>query len=350
MKILNNTAYPPISRCIYYGEISDLRREHILPFGLSGSAVLPRSTCGKCAKITGQTEQTVLRGPMWAVRVYRDLTSRTKHKDAPKTYPLNVIRELNEETVHLTPVNYPILLHFPIFSPPAFLEPQGYTAGICLSGFATVSFGPNPREVAKRLKADFDTHHRISATGELCTNGCEDRLCLRCCRGSAAFHQGGCDCTLSDSRAYGRHWKMGRNDHRARSPSQRATSQDFCNKGSRERIADRRGATLQRFANPELRSNNWRVILNHNKWIPSVAAVAFTPGAAAHGPDDDHLPRPRGPQRRRHPGFRFAKTAAGELFGYRRHDPVSRPRRPGARHAPPRSSGKSRTTPIGWTA
>jgi hypothetical protein len=153
MKILNEKAYRPVGRCIYCGCTDDLRREHILPFGLSGTAVLPQSTCEGCAKITGQTERTVLRGPMWAVRVYRGLKSRRKHKDAPKTYPLTIVKAGNEEIVQLSAEDYPILLHFPIFSPPGLLSPEGYVSGIRLVGVATLTFGPKPEEVARVLGA-----------------------------------------------------------------------------------------------------------------------------------------------------------------------------------------------------
>jgi hypothetical protein len=159
MKILNEKTYRPIGRCIYCGSTDDLRREHILPFGLSGTAVLPQSTCEGCAKVTGKTERTVLRGPMWAVRVYRGLKSRRKHKDAPKTYPITIVKAGNEEIVQLPAEDYPILLHFPIFSPPGLLSPEGYASGIHMVGVATLSFEPKPEEVAKELGA---TEIRVS--------------------------------------------------------------------------------------------------------------------------------------------------------------------------------------------
>jgi hypothetical protein len=90
---------------------------------------------------------------MWAVRVYRKLMSRTKHKDASKTYPLAIIRGGQEEVVDLTVENYPILLHFPIFLPPALLEPEGYTSGIRITGEATISFGSRPEKVLAELGA-----------------------------------------------------------------------------------------------------------------------------------------------------------------------------------------------------
>ena len=100
---------------------------------------------------------------MWAVRVYRDLQSRRKHKDAPKTYPLTVLRGEHEEVLTLPVEEYPILLHFPVFSPPALLEPAGYVSGIRVTGVATVSFGPRPEDVMKRTGV---TTIRVSQTQE----------------------------------------------------------------------------------------------------------------------------------------------------------------------------------------
>jgi hypothetical protein len=88
---------------------------------------------------------------MQAMRAYRGLMSRTKHKDAPKTYPVTVVRNSYEEVVQLPLGDYPILLHFPIFPPPALLNPDGYTSGILVTGTATVGFGPSPEDIAKRL-------------------------------------------------------------------------------------------------------------------------------------------------------------------------------------------------------
>lgn len=151
MKKLNNLKYGPVGHCIYCGSTQDLEKEHILPFGLSGTAVLPDSTCRQCAAISGEVEQAVLRGPMWAVRVYRDLKSRTKHKDAPKGYPLTVVKGGQEINIEVPIADFPILLHFPIFAPPGYLDPSGYKNGIRVSGVATISFGPRPEEIAKKL-------------------------------------------------------------------------------------------------------------------------------------------------------------------------------------------------------
>ena len=153
-KVLNNTSYPPVGRCIYCSATDGLEKEHILPFGLRGTATLPESTCRTCATITGTFEQVVLCGPFWPVRVYRDLKSRTKHRDAPSTRPLTFVRDGKEQTIELKIDDYPTLLHFPLFAPPAYLTlSPDYKSGIIMSGIASVLFGPRPDDVAKSLGA-----------------------------------------------------------------------------------------------------------------------------------------------------------------------------------------------------
>lgn len=154
MKTLDGLRYAPIGLCIYCGSTQDLTKEHILPFGLSGTAILPDSSCRACARVTGATEQKVLRGPMWPIRVYRDLLSRTKHKDAPDCYPLTIVRGGTEVQLEVAIEDLPLLLHFPVFSPPAFLHLDGYTHGIRMIGVNTISFGPKPEDIARKLGAE----------------------------------------------------------------------------------------------------------------------------------------------------------------------------------------------------
>ncbi|MDA2920513.1 hypothetical protein MYX76_13650 [Desulfobacterota bacterium AH_259_B03_O07] len=167
MNSIDNIAYEPIGKCIYCGSSEDLSREHIIPLGLSGTAVLPKSTCQECAKITGQIEQEVLRGPLRAVRLYRELRSRRKHKDAPKAYPLAVFKDGRKQQVNVPIVDYPILLHFPIFEPAAYLNPKGYKRGISLSGVDTISFGPAPEAVAQSLGVDKKGWKDVLTTSEI---------------------------------------------------------------------------------------------------------------------------------------------------------------------------------------
>jgi len=132
MKDFGKVSYKPVGHCIYCGAIENLQREHIIPFGLSGTGVLPKSSCRNCAKITRGVEEDVLRGPMWSVRVFRQLKSRRKHREAPKTEQLTVIKNGKEQVIELPLEEYPILLHFPVFPMPAYLNKAQYINGIRL--------------------------------------------------------------------------------------------------------------------------------------------------------------------------------------------------------------------------
>lgn len=138
--------------CIYCGATESLDREHIIPFGLSGTAVLPAASCKNCAKVTSNFELQILRGAMRDVRVLRRLRSRSKHAGARRTQRLKIRRNGILETVELPLEEYPILLHFSTFALPGFLSGHDGT-GIQMTGVATLQFGPHPRAVGKGLGA-----------------------------------------------------------------------------------------------------------------------------------------------------------------------------------------------------
>lgn len=145
---IDNKVYKPVGRCIYCGAVDHLEKEHILPFGLSGTAILPQSSCRTCASITGNTEQSLLRGAFWPVRVFRDLKSRSKHRDAPKTYPMHVERSGVLELIEFPIDELPIILHFPLFALPAYMSGSPLKGAIDVSGLATVNFGQHLRDFA----------------------------------------------------------------------------------------------------------------------------------------------------------------------------------------------------------
>jgi len=153
MEDLEKATYPPVGKCIYCGSNKDLRREHIIPYALGSNTFLPKATCPNCARITGCFEQEVLRGSMWAVRVIRNLKSRTKHKDAPKTKLLTLTKEGRDQRVELPLDEYPVLLSFPVFTLPGYLDPGGYTQGIRITGNVTIRFGSPPETILTRFGA-----------------------------------------------------------------------------------------------------------------------------------------------------------------------------------------------------
>jgi len=148
---LERKAYAPFGRCIYCDSTEELTDEHIIPFGLGGTLVLPESSCRDCADKTSKIERKVLRGELWPVRIHRALRSRRKHRHAPKKYPLTIIRKDQEEVVEVPLEEFPILVPFLEFAPARLAIGQESKDGIDVKGIVTVSFGPSPEEVLRRL-------------------------------------------------------------------------------------------------------------------------------------------------------------------------------------------------------
>lgn len=158
-RILGSHVYKSVGVCIYCGATDNLTNEHILPFGLSGSSILPKSSCQQCAAITGKVEQDILRGSFSPVRVFRDLKSRSKHKDAPRQIEVAITRNNNHEVILLNIDEAPILLPFPIYPLPSHCLSKESMIGILVSGHHTIRFGSDPLDIAKRLggsKIDID--------------------------------------------------------------------------------------------------------------------------------------------------------------------------------------------------
>lgn len=155
--------YPPYGKCIYCDATDGLTTEHIIPFGLGGTLELPKASCVRCAAETSRVERSILRGELRPVRIFRAMQSRRKHKDAPSSYPLVVVRNGLEETVDLPLEKYPILVHFPDFAPARLAVGAQSKPGIDVAGIVTVSFGPDPNSVlfemgATTIKSHVNTH------------------------------------------------------------------------------------------------------------------------------------------------------------------------------------------------
>lgn len=146
-------SYDAVGRCIYCGSKEDLRREHIIPYALGSDVILPLSTCRNCARITGNFEQVVLRGPMWPVRKVLGIKSRSKHANAPKTNRILILENGEKKQIEIPLDEYPVTLYFPVFPQPGYDNEQ-YKNGIILIGADRRCFGPNPVEVAIKYGAD----------------------------------------------------------------------------------------------------------------------------------------------------------------------------------------------------
>lgn len=142
----------PIGYCIYCGAAENLSREHIIPHGLSGTAVLQKASCPDCSKITGNFELKVLRGPMVEVRKLLGLQSRSKHKKSNSIAELKLVKDGNEIVVQIPMNEHPIILSFPTFGVPHYFTGAA-DLGITLNGLIAIRFGPSPEEILIRFNA-----------------------------------------------------------------------------------------------------------------------------------------------------------------------------------------------------
>jgi hypothetical protein len=149
---IGGSSCSPVGHCIYCGSQDGLTKEHIVPFGLSGTAVIPDASCTRCSTITGEFERKVLRGPMVDVRKYLKLQSRSKHESASADAELMLLKDGKPLVVRVPMDECPIILTFPIFDVPHCLTGVE-ESGIILKGVASVLFGAHPDEVLRRFGA-----------------------------------------------------------------------------------------------------------------------------------------------------------------------------------------------------
>ena len=111
--------YAAVNRCIYCGTNEKLSDEHIIPFGLGGRWVLPKSSCAECAKKTSAFEHTCQRTMFGPLRMYYDLPTR-RRKERPKKLPLKVKLTPNAEwsVIDVDQEVYPFLVLFPLLQMP----------------------------------------------------------------------------------------------------------------------------------------------------------------------------------------------------------------------------------------
>jgi hypothetical protein len=135
--------YPAANICIYCGTRErSLTDEHIVPYGLNGNLVLPKSSCSACAKITSATELKVLRGFLNAGR--RKIGIKSRHKRAQKlSTPVKYIIGDEYHDGESSFIDGIQSIHLPIFSTPLALggtSKNGYLDSIDIAGFDTMQF------------------------------------------------------------------------------------------------------------------------------------------------------------------------------------------------------------------
>jgi len=117
-----NKVYQSVGHCIYCGDAeSKLSNEHILPFGLEGRQILPKSSCKSCATITGEIERQLQREMLWPLRLRLGMRSRHKKKQPNKTTTYIVNKDGKSEKVTLPRMDFPRAFPGFVLPPPGLM-------------------------------------------------------------------------------------------------------------------------------------------------------------------------------------------------------------------------------------
>jgi hypothetical protein len=119
--------YSAVGRCIYCTSDSDrLGDEHIVPYALNGTQVLPLASCPECAKITSYLDGFISREVFWHVRTSAGMRTR---RTLPTKFPLTLIFADGHKEEIMAPAHaHPASLLLPKFASPTMLsgeQPDG---------------------------------------------------------------------------------------------------------------------------------------------------------------------------------------------------------------------------------
>lgn len=140
--------YQQVDFCIYCGDsTAKLTDEHIIPFGLGGVHILPKSSCKACATLTSKIELQCLRDIMGQIRAKRHMPSRRK-KNRPTELPVYLSDGDNSGTIEIKVglAEHPTILFlgkFPIARCLVGIPYYEYPSVLSTPWF----FGPTPEEL-----------------------------------------------------------------------------------------------------------------------------------------------------------------------------------------------------------
>lgn len=150
----------PAGACIYCGATEGrLTDEHVVPKGLGGTLVLPRSSCDDCARLTSQFEMRVLRGFLDRGRRAMGIKGRKGHKrPAVDTLTQTFIQADESISDQDVPWNEGIkVMHLPVFVLPAFLDSRRAmdpaASQLEVMALDTLHFGVGQGELVREYQA-----------------------------------------------------------------------------------------------------------------------------------------------------------------------------------------------------
>ncbi len=107
-----------VNRCIYCGSVHELTDEHVVPFGLNGTMILPKASCPDCNKRTSRAELYCLRDVFQVARIKLHMKTRRPRK-RPRALPVFQGEARDDGTRLQTTIpveDHPTFLQIPCFS------------------------------------------------------------------------------------------------------------------------------------------------------------------------------------------------------------------------------------------
>jgi hypothetical protein len=120
--------YAPVGRCIYCPDdgAGGLGDEHIIPYSLNGTQILPQASCPKCGGVTRYLDGFAARSVFYQVRTGAGMRTRS---ELPDDFPVILLFEDGHEERVMVPADvHPATLVLPQFAPPDLLsgrQPDG---------------------------------------------------------------------------------------------------------------------------------------------------------------------------------------------------------------------------------
>lgn len=114
--------YAPANQCIYCGSADNLTKEHIVPYALGGTWILPKASCAGCAKFTATFEGQFCRTILGPLRMLYNMPTR-RPKDRPRHLGLKVkyANSADWEMAYVDRDICPFLIGLPLYPLPSAL-------------------------------------------------------------------------------------------------------------------------------------------------------------------------------------------------------------------------------------
>jgi hypothetical protein len=112
--------YDPVGRCIYCPNDTGLTDEHIIPFALNGTQVLPQASCRSCGRVTSYLDGFMARSVFYQARAHAGMQTRT---ELPDEFPAILTFEDGREERVMVPADiHPSTIVLPRFAMPDLLS------------------------------------------------------------------------------------------------------------------------------------------------------------------------------------------------------------------------------------